>query len=137
MSRVATKKQRGFARDYLETGHGTKAALKNYDLDKNAVYPENDYMTAAAISSENLKKPKVQALIDGYAERAEMNMQTLAEEAKNEQVKFNANKDQLDRAGYQVTQRTENKNLNVNVQTTLPQKAIDIIEEDLKQKKLK
>lgn len=51
-----TKKEMGFVKDYLETGNGTQAALKNYDTES-----EN---TAAAIASENLRKPKIQKLIE-------------------------------------------------------------------------
>ncbi len=46
-----TKKQRGFVKDYLETGNGTKAALNNYDTDNPKV--------AQVIASENLSKPMI------------------------------------------------------------------------------
>jgi phage terminase small subunit len=53
MSRGLTRKQEVFVEKYIETGgNGTKAALDAYDTD--------NYMTAAAIASENLTKPKVQ-----------------------------------------------------------------------------
>lgn len=44
-----TKKQRGFVKDYIETGSGVVAARNNYDV-------ANDN-TARAIASENLTKP--------------------------------------------------------------------------------
>lgn len=49
MARTLTKKQRGFVKDYIQTGNGTKSALKNYDTE--------DYGTAQNIASENLTKP--------------------------------------------------------------------------------
>jgi phage terminase small subunit len=98
MARVATKKQRGFAKDYVESGNGTQAALKNYDTNKPG--------TAKSIASENLTKPNVRVLIDGYAQKATQNIQKLAETAENESVRLNANKDQLDRAGYKPIERS-------------------------------
>ncbi len=51
MARKLTKKQRGFVKDYIKTGNGTKAALKNYDT--------QDHNTAHVIASENLLKPTI------------------------------------------------------------------------------
>ena len=51
MARNLTKKQKGFVKDYVETGNGVQSALKNYDTD--------DYSTAGMIASENLEKPKI------------------------------------------------------------------------------
>lgn len=51
MSKGLTKKQKGFVKDYLETGNGVESALANYDT--------TDYSTAGAIASENLNKPKI------------------------------------------------------------------------------
>lgn len=46
-----TKKQKGFVKDYVETGNGTQAALKNYDTENPLV--------AASIATENLTKPYI------------------------------------------------------------------------------
>ena len=46
-----TKKQKGFVKDYVETGNGTQAVLNNYDT--------KDEHTAAVIASENLTKPAI------------------------------------------------------------------------------
>lgn len=105
MARAATKKQRGFAKSYIESGNGTQAALAHYDT--------KDPDVAGVIASENLGKPKVKELIDGYAEKATKNIQTLAETAENENVRLNANKDQLDRAGYSSVAKTMNVNVEV------------------------
>lgn len=90
----------------METGNGTQSALKHYDT--------KDYKTAGVIATENLKKPSVQALIEGYAEKAAKNIQTLAENAENETVRLNANRDQLDRAGYKAIDRSMTVNMNID-----------------------
>ena len=58
-----SKKQKGFVKDYVATGEGTRSALKNYDLDKNAAVNSKDYKIASAISTENLEKPTIQKAI--------------------------------------------------------------------------
>lgn len=103
MARQATKKQRGFAKDYVETGNGTQSALKNYDTKSPEV--------AAVIATENLSKPKVRELIDNFAEKATKNIQALAETAENEAVRLKANIDQVDRAGYKPVEKTINLNI--------------------------
>lgn len=91
MSRSATIKQRKFAAEYVKTGNGRKAAL--------AVYDTKSDNTAGALASENLTKPNVRALIESYAKRAAERVEALAEGAKSEYVKLQANVDILDRAG--------------------------------------
>lgn len=54
-----TKKQAGFVEDYVNTGNGTQAALKNYDIESDK--PER---VAAAIATENLTKPDVALAIE-------------------------------------------------------------------------
>lgn len=56
-----TKKQRGFVKDYVETGNGQISALRNYDTE--------DENTARAIASENLTKPNIQNAIMSIAEQ--------------------------------------------------------------------
>lgn len=56
-----SKKEKGFIRDYVRTGNGTQSALKNYDT--------KDYSTAGAISSENLRKPRIIEAIKSMADR--------------------------------------------------------------------
>lgn len=55
MATNLTKKEKGFVKDYVELGNGTKAALNNYDTESENI--------AAAIASENLRKPKIQQAI--------------------------------------------------------------------------
>jgi phage terminase small subunit len=128
MARTATKKQKGFAKDYVETGNGSLAALKNYNIKA-----ENKRNVAGAIASENLTKPKVQELIEGYAKRATENIQTLAENAENETVRLNANKDQLDRAGYKPIERSMNLQLNVSPQDPKAKALAEEYEKKLKE----
>ena len=52
--RKLTKKQRGFLKDYIETGNGTQAALKNYDIKSS-----NPERVASVIAAENLTKPSI------------------------------------------------------------------------------
>lgn len=119
MARTATKKQKAFAKEYIESGNGLQSALKTYDTQSPNV--------AAVIASQNLIKPNVRALIDDYAAKATVNIQTLAERAKNESVRLNANKDQLDRAGY----NTIDKSINLQGKIT-PNERIKAIAELLK-----
>ncbi len=54
-SQKLSKKQKGFVKDYVETGNGVQSALNNYDT--------TDYSTAGNIASENLNKPNIQLAI--------------------------------------------------------------------------
>ena len=51
MAKRLTKKEKGFVKDIAKGETGVQSALNNYDTE--------DYMTAAAIASENLTKPKI------------------------------------------------------------------------------
>jgi len=84
-----TKKQKAFADEYIETGHKTNSALKAYDTE--------DYSTAATIGSENMKKHEIQVYLDEHVEMAKLNIVKLANNAENENVRLNANKDIIDR----------------------------------------
>lgn len=72
MARNLTKKQKGFVKDYVETGIGSLAVKKNYDVSDDA--------TARAIASENLTKPNiVMALNESFPDEvlAEKHIQLL------------------------------------------------------------
>ena len=58
MANGLTKKEKGFIKDVVETGNATLAALNNYDIES-----ENKENVAAAIGSENLRKPKIKNAI--------------------------------------------------------------------------
>ena len=51
-----TRKQKGFVKDYAQSGNGTQAALNNYDVEDGKLPKER---VAAAIASENLTKPNI------------------------------------------------------------------------------
>jgi phage terminase small subunit len=56
MARTLTKKQKGFVKDYVETGNGTLAVKQNYA-------PTTDE-TARVIAHENLTKPNIVKAIE-------------------------------------------------------------------------
>ena len=89
-----TKKQKEFADEFLETGNKTQSALKTYNT--------TDYKTASVIGSENLDKPSIIKYIQSRSSMAISNIEKLANNAKNETVRLNANKDILDRGGMKV-----------------------------------
>lgn len=55
MAKRLTPKEKGFVKDYLATGNGTEAAIKNYDTTSRKV--------ASVIAAENLAKPRIQSVI--------------------------------------------------------------------------
>lgn len=107
MARKLTKKQEGFARDYLETGNGTQSALKNYDTE--------DAKTASVIAAENLAKPSIKAYLEDKASKAAEIVFEIAQFGENDSVKLSASKDILDRAGYKAVEKTQSMNLNVEL----------------------
>lgn len=99
---MLTPKQKKFADEYLETGNGTKAALKAYDI--KAEDKEN---VAAAMGSENLTKPKVKEYLESQTEAVAINMVRLALNAQKESDQISAGKDVLDRGGLKPTDKTD------------------------------
>lgn len=114
-----TPKQRGFVKDYLETGNGTQAALNNYDTE--------DANTAGVIAWDNLRKPKIQAKIQDAAEEAFEQMRLLSKTADSDNVKFSATKDILDRAGFKPVDKKE---LGGELKLTMSQLLHDLTELD-------
>jgi phage terminase small subunit len=107
MARTLTKKQKGFVKDYIETGVGITAVKNNYDV--------SDDNTAYVMASENLSKPKIREAIDRHAKDAVAMIYTLSQHSKQDVVKLNASKDILDRAGFKPVEKTETKTLNVEM----------------------
>lgn len=116
-----TKKQRGFVKDYVETGNGVKAALNNYDTD--------DYNTANAIAVENLQKPAIQNAILSIAEQIP---DSLLVEKHNALLKKIDDKGDIDtqavKAGLEMAYKLKgvyapekSMNLNVDVDITNPE----------------
>lgn len=94
-----TPKQDKFLRRYLETGNGTRAALEAYDTD--------DYNTAHAIASENLRKPSIMEKFKAAQDIAHATIVALATSAENEGVRLKAAQDIVDRTEGRATQRTD------------------------------
>lgn len=94
-----TPKQDKFLKRYLETGNGTRAALEAYDTD--------DYKTAGAIASENLKKPSIMEKFKAAQDIAHATIVALATSAENEGVRLKAAQDIVDRTEGRATQRTD------------------------------
>jgi len=107
MATRLTKKEQGFVKDYLDTGNGTKAVLMNYDTTS-----EN---SAGAISSQNLRRIKIQEYLADHAEQAESKIFHLSQKAKSEMVSYVASKDIMDRAGFKPVEKTESRTLNVDM----------------------
>lgn len=126
MARNLTKKEKGFAKDFIETGNATESALKNYDTKSENV--------AASIGSQNLRKQKIQAYLEEKAEKASENIYVLANDAENEAVRLSANKDILDRAGFKAIDKAVNLNVNANITDPEAVKIAQSYEEELKKK---
>lgn len=119
-----TKKEKGFVKDYLETGNATQSALRNYDTTSENV--------AGNIGHTNLRKAKIQAYLEEKAEKASENIYNLANDAENEAVRLNANKDILDRAGFKAVDKSVNLNVTANVTDPLALELAQKYEEELK-----
>jgi phage terminase small subunit len=107
MPKRLSKKEQGFVADYIDSGNGTQAALKNYDTES-----EN---SAASIASQNLRKVKIQEAILGHAKPAESKIFHLSQKAKSEMVSFVASKDIMDRAGFKPVEKSAHINVNIEV----------------------
>lgn len=100
-----TKKQRGFAQDYLKTGNGSLAVKRNYDVSNDS--------TARSMASENLAKPNVREYLESKAEIAAEIIFELAKDSENDGVRLGASKDIMDRAGYKPIEKVVTMNIEV------------------------
>lgn len=107
MSKRLTKKEKGLADDFIETGNGTQSALNHY----NTTDPDS----AAAIASRVLSKDKVRQYLEDKAEVAASIVFSLAQSSENDAVRLGASKDILDRSGYKPIE----KSINLNVETEI------------------
>lgn len=123
-----TKKQKGFVKDYIETGNGTLAAMNNYDIKSSE--PER---VAAAIASENLTKPNIIAYLESKAEKASEMVFILSQTAENEAVRLSASKDILDRAGFEPVKRTINLDVRADITDPKARELAKEYEEKLKE----
>ena len=104
-----TFKQKGFVRDYLETGNGVMSALKNYNIKS-----KDKVNVANVIAVENLRKPTIKEALASHARDAESMIYKLSQTAEAEPVRLGASKDILDRAGFKPIEKTESVIVNVN-----------------------
>src|ERR1700722_18609235 len=98
-TRRLTKKQKGFADKFLETGKMGQSAFEVYDVKSMAV--------AAVIANENIKKPNVKEYLESQAESAAIRVKELSAQDKNLPVALGASKDILDRAGYKPVEKSQ------------------------------
>mgnify|MGYP001573655467 CR=1 FL=1 len=129
-----TKKEKGFADSYLETGNGTLAALENYDTAL-----EN---TAAVIATRTLRKAKVQEYLEKHAPAASSRIVKISKIIHgNTAVALAANRDIMDRAGFKPIERSESKSIRLNVEAKIENEELEALrqeyEEKLKSKLLK
>lgn len=110
MSENLTKKEKGFADDYLDTGNGTRSALNNYDT--------QDENSAASIASQNLRKLKILDYLQSQSEAVSSNMVRLALNAENENVQVSAGKDVLDRAGFKPIDKIDHTTKGEKIEMT-------------------
>ena len=134
MTTKLTKKQKGFVKDYLDTGIGSLAAKKNFDISKkNGLKSYDD--TARSIATEYLAKPHIEQAIQNHAEDAESQIYKLSQKAKAEVVRLNASKDIMDRAGYKPIERSFSQALNLNIEgRNLGNKDLEAIREEYEEK---
>ena len=109
MVKKLSKKQKGFCEDYLRTGNGTKAALKNYDLGSKGGKTDEKSIkrTAHSIAAENIQKPAIIQFLEDHAEVAADTMLELTKQRTNLAVALGAAKDILDRGGYKPVEKTQ------------------------------
>lgn len=102
-----TKKQKGFVKDYIETGNGTQSALNNYNTE--------DENMAAVIASTNIRKDKIVNAIKSIAEQIpeekllEVHLEGL--EAGKKVFKNNNESGEIEEVGYEPDYPTRHKYL--------------------------
>lgn len=130
-----TKKQKGFADDILEGKEKRQAAKDNYKLGSKGGDVSKQNQTADMIAFETYNKPNVQEYLENNAYDASTRVVELSILAKNENVKLNANKDILDRAGYKPVERSFTQALNVNISDrNLGNEDLEAIREEYEEK---
>lgn len=103
-----TLKNQKLVTAYIDNGgNGTQAAI-------DAGYNVSKRSSATKIAYQVLNKPSVREYLELHAEKAAQNIAKMADDAENEAVRLNANKDILDRAGYKPIDRAQNVNVNVD-----------------------
>jgi phage terminase small subunit len=107
-----TKKQKIFAKEYLQTGNGTKSALKAYNTNNNK--------TASVIATENLEKPSIIKYLESKAKDASERIVELSNQDENLTVALGATKDILDRAGFKPVEKSMTLNIDMDAKEENP-----------------
>jgi phage terminase small subunit len=97
-------KQKKFVDAYLETGNGAEAVVR-------AGYNVSNRKSASEIASQNLDKLNVMEYLQSHAKGAASRIVEMSELAENEAVKFNANRDILDRSGFKAPEEPTKNNI--------------------------
>ena len=105
-----TAKMKKFAKVYVATGNKAEAVRQAYNIK-----PNTSPSLPTTIANENLKKPVVQELIEEYSEQAMRNIVDLGNKAESESVKFQANKDIVDRQLGKAIARTETRSVSLTL----------------------
>lgn len=110
MAQKLTKKQEGFAKDYIETGNATLAVKENYNVSSDN--------SAAVAGSRLLRNTKVQEYIESKAEKVSEIVFEIAQFGESDNVRLSASKDILDRAGFKPVERIHSINETIVYQPT-------------------
>lgn len=110
MARELTKRAKGFAKDYIDTGNATLSVKNNYDVSSDN--------SAAVAGSRLLRNSKVREYIEGKAELAASYVFEIASAGDNDVVRLSASKDILDRAGFKPIEKSQNISVNIEAQMT-------------------
>jgi phage terminase small subunit len=114
-----TRKQRAFVNELKKNPKqsATKAVQKTYDV--------SNYNTARAIASENLAKPAIISHLNNYNELIESTITnaiteySTSSDIKERTLAVDTSKWVHDKLHGKAIQRTENTNLNINIQDAL------------------
>jgi hypothetical protein len=93
-----TRKQKVFVKHLIDnpTSSGKEAAMKAYNTTTD--------LAARSIASENLTKPNILAVLQGYDQIAQETIAELALQREDKRLAFDASKDILDRIHGKATQ---------------------------------
>jgi phage terminase small subunit len=76
-----THKQAIFVKEYINTGNGTKSAMKAYDT---------SYANGTVMASDNLRKPCISRILADKEDLLDSHLLHLSVKARSEQTQFNA-----------------------------------------------
>lgn len=98
-STTLNPKHKEFADNYMETGNATQSVKDTFGI------KDDNY--ASVKGSRLIRNDRIKEYLEDKAEIAAKNIFHLANNAENETVRLNANKDILDRGGFKPTDKTD------------------------------